>query len=305
MTNPLPPDLHSAAYFGDQRDFWWNDDFVALLAQRLALAEVRDALDVGCGVGHWGRVLLPHMPDAALVGVDREPAWVAEAAVRAAAAGFGARASYRAGDVFALPFADATFDLVTCQTVLIHVADVPGALREMMRVLRPGGCLLAAEPNNLSNAMCVGSARHHAPIDERIALVRAQMTCERGKIALGEGDNSVGDLLPGLAAEAGLRDLRCWISDRAMTLVPPYATRDQQAVRDDVFEQHGNGMFLWSREDTRRYFLAGGGGEEEFDRVWTLAGAAQATDVAALRAGTFHSAGGGVQYVVAGRRPRA
>ena len=46
---------HSAEYFGDSRDYWWNDDFLTLALQRWSVTEVRNLLDVGCGVGHWGR----------------------------------------------------------------------------------------------------------------------------------------------------------------------------------------------------------------------------------------------------------
>ena len=74
MTEPLPQDLHSAAWFGEQRDFWWNADYLALVVSRLGLQAARSVLDAGSGIGHWGRALLPHLPDAQLVGVDREAA---------------------------------------------------------------------------------------------------------------------------------------------------------------------------------------------------------------------------------------
>jgi cyclopropane fatty-acyl-phospholipid synthase-like methyltransferase len=48
---------HSEAYFGDERDFWWNRDFLELMAKRWDLKSVSSALDVGCGVGHWGQLL--------------------------------------------------------------------------------------------------------------------------------------------------------------------------------------------------------------------------------------------------------
>lgn len=49
-----------------------------------------------------------------------------------------------------LPFADATFDLVFARTVLHHTRDLEGACREMFRVLRPGGMLIAAREHVIS-----------------------------------------------------------------------------------------------------------------------------------------------------------
>ena len=47
------------------------------MAKRWELGSVRDALDVGCGVGHWGTMLAAVMSkDVRFTGVDREPAWV-------------------------------------------------------------------------------------------------------------------------------------------------------------------------------------------------------------------------------------
>ncbi len=305
MDEPLPQHLHSAAYFGDTRDFWWNDDYVALLARRMGLAAVTDALDAGCGLGHWGRVLMPHTPSTTWIGVDREAAWVEGATRRTTDAGFGARASYRVGSVESLPFEDARFDLVTCQTVLIHVPDVARVLREFMRVLKPGGRLLVAEPNNLADSLAVGSARHDDPIDDRVELLRAQLVCERGKVAIGEGDNSVGDVLPGLVAAAGFESLSCWLSDRVQLLVPPYAGDDQRATRDELLDLDARGFWIWSRDETLRYYLAGGGAADGFDALWTRCRRARARDVEALRRGDFHVGFAGPMYVVTARRPLA
>jgi trans-aconitate methyltransferase len=68
---------HSAEYLGEQRDFWWNPDFLRLMARRWRLSDVRAVLDVGCGLGHWGRLLASLLPArAAILGIDREPAWI-------------------------------------------------------------------------------------------------------------------------------------------------------------------------------------------------------------------------------------
>src|SRR5262245_18230755 len=93
---------------GTWRDLFWNADFLDLIARRLQLKKARDVLDFGCGAGHWGRALRPHLhEEARLVGVDREEAFLALA--RSA----DERASYVAGSAEALPFADASFDAVT------------------------------------------------------------------------------------------------------------------------------------------------------------------------------------------------
>jgi ubiquinone/menaquinone biosynthesis C-methylase UbiE len=101
---------------------------------------------VGAGHGHWTRTIarLVH-PRADLVGLEREPAWVEEA--RKIASVEGRALSFVQGTAEALPFPDAHFDVVTCQTVLIHMKDPRHVVREMLRVLKPGGRLLLLEPN--------------------------------------------------------------------------------------------------------------------------------------------------------------
>src|SRR3954452_17130903 len=117
---------HSAAYFGPERDFWWNHDHLRLIAERRGLYRVRSVLDVGSGVGHWGRLIATLVaPDATIAGVEREPRWVEEATRRAPEPRF----TYQQGVAEQLPFAEATFDLVTCQTLLIHTVDPRAVLR--------------------------------------------------------------------------------------------------------------------------------------------------------------------------------
>src|SRR6185312_7510573 len=112
---------HSADCFGDARDFWWNRDFLELMGRRWGLSAVKSVLDVGCGVGHWGRCLAPLLSaDCTLTGIDREPQWVDEARKRSAVLGKRA-VSFVQGDAERLPFADESFDMVTCQTVMIHL----------------------------------------------------------------------------------------------------------------------------------------------------------------------------------------
>src|SRR6266540_345644 len=152
MRDVVDSPAHSALYFGETRDSWWNLDQLRLALGRFGLTNggaALDVLDVGCGVGHWGRLLADALDrPLRLVGIDREPEWIGEAFARARE--LRGHWRYQIGDASHLPFADASFDLVTCQTVMIHLAEPRAALAEWTRVLRPGGRLVVAEPNNLA-----------------------------------------------------------------------------------------------------------------------------------------------------------
>ena len=104
-----------------------------------------------------------------MTGVDRERTWVEQASDRASAAGLFARYSYRLGDALQLPFDSGSFDFVTCQTVLIHLADPRVAIREMLRVLKPGSLLAVVELNNLAGAMLADRLAFDMPIEEALA----------------------------------------------------------------------------------------------------------------------------------------
>lgn len=95
-------------------------------------------LDAGCGTG----AILKQLGNPDMnVGVDL----AAEAISFCQQRGLE---NVRQGDICALPFADASFDAVICSSVLYHqwVKDVSAAIREMGRVLRPGGLLLVNVP---------------------------------------------------------------------------------------------------------------------------------------------------------------
>jgi SAM-dependent methyltransferase len=287
---------HSAAYFGEARDFWWNLDQLELCARRIGLGDVRTVLDVGAGVGHWGRLLSRVLdPSATVVGVDPEPRWVEEAGARAP----DARFSYGQAAVEQLPFEDASFDLVTCQTVLIHVASPAVALAEMVRVVRPGGLVVASEPNNRALNLLGTSVTDR---DEMADAARFYLVCEKGQIALGEGDNSLGDILPGLFQEAGLGGIQTYMSDKVSLMLPPYESEEQQALAREYASAAERGAFGWTREEAWRWYSAGGGDAESFEPAWARRVAENRAQVEAIASGTFHSAGGQILYLVSGRR---
>jgi ubiquinone/menaquinone biosynthesis C-methylase UbiE len=98
-----------------------------------------DVLDVGCGTGEITIRLAEFYPEAVLTGVDLIERHLELARTRSKR--LGGRISFRAADAFALPFADASFDLVVCRHMLQAVPRPEKAMAEMVRVLRPGGRL--------------------------------------------------------------------------------------------------------------------------------------------------------------------
>jgi len=300
MSTDLP---HSAEYFGEQRDYWWHHDFLRLMAKRWVLPDAPRMLDVGCGVGHWGRLMLSLVSQrASLVAVDREARWVSEATRRATELGLGDRVKYQQGDATALDFEPGSFDVVTCQTVLIHLKDPERVLAKWRELLRPGGLLIVAEPQNAANQLLLGKTRFHSPVKEVVDLAGFQLTCERGKEALGEGNNSIGELVPGMFARLGLSSIQVYQNDQASPLIPPYAGPAQQAQRAQSLDWDEREFWVWSREETHTYFLAGGGTEPEFERLWTLARETSRRVATAIRAGTEEQTGAGFFFLISGRK---
>lgn len=98
-------------------------------------------LDVGCGDGTLA--VLFARQGAKVTGIDADPAMLD--AARAHAETVGAELALRQGRTEALPFPDASFDVVIAVTVLCFVPEAARAVREMARVLRPGGRLMLGE----------------------------------------------------------------------------------------------------------------------------------------------------------------
>lgn len=99
-------------------------------------------LDVACGTGIVAREAAPLVgSDGQVVALDMNPAMLAVA--RTLSAPSGAEIQWQEGNAMALPFSDCSFDLVVCQHGLQFFPDRVAALREMHRVLAPGGRALA------------------------------------------------------------------------------------------------------------------------------------------------------------------
>src|SRR5262245_57515133 len=111
---------------------------------RIPRGSVAKFLDLGCGQGHTTRMLAEQFPTASGTGFEYDAALVAQAS---ADPSNPPRIEFQQGDASRLPFPKASFDLVFTRYMLVHVPDPPAVVREMFRVTRPGGFVVAYEPD--------------------------------------------------------------------------------------------------------------------------------------------------------------
>jgi ubiquinone/menaquinone biosynthesis C-methylase UbiE len=152
-------------------------------------------LDVGCGTGHDTRALAAVAGrDGFAVGVDASAVMLKSAKTRGG--------SYLQADARALPYPDDVFDGTRIDRVLQHVSGPEAAVHELVRVTRPGGRVVAIDPDQESII---------ADISDR-ALLRKVKDFRRDRNLC---NGTIGRQLPRLFRRAGLLEVEC----EAATLV--------------------------------------------------------------------------------------
>ena len=118
----------------------------------LHLPSAAIALDVGCGTGSVSRVLAEMPGVREVVGIDPSPIFVDKARELAKDL---PQLCFQNGDGQALPFANASFDLVVFHTTLCHLPDPEQALREAHRVLRADGWLAVFDGDYMTTTVAI------------------------------------------------------------------------------------------------------------------------------------------------------
>jgi SAM-dependent methyltransferase len=226
----------------------------------LALEGQEQVLEIGSGLGILASEAAAKVPHGSVIGIEFSPDQLARAPRNIA------NLSFLQADAHALPFPDATLDVVYCRYLLEHVADPVKVLREAHRVLRFGGRMYAQE-NDIS------LIRHDPPTPAfyKVWNAFAQLQSRLG------GDALIGRKLFRLFREAGFDGalelspqpevywqghpgFRPWLENLAgnirsgqdqllsMGLCTPAdlaaALDDLQAVRN---HPHGSTWFYWNR----------------------------------------------------------
>lgn len=148
-------------------------------------------LEAGCGVGAQTITLAQNSPEAVITSVDISAVSIAEAEQRAAAAGIE-NVQFAQADIFALPYAPASFDHIFVCFVLEHLAQPIEALQKLKTHLRPGGTITVIEGDH-------GSAYFHPNSEAAHTAIQCQITLQQR----GGGNAMIGRALYPLLHKAG------------------------------------------------------------------------------------------------------
>lgn len=156
-------------------------------------------LDIGCGVGEDARSIA-ELCGARVVGLDVNTRMVRESQSRSAGR---EGLTFLVAEAGSLPFADSSFDAAWVKRTLMHLSDPGGVIAEMARVVRPGGRVVAVEPD--SEVVLLDSGR--AEVTRRLLAYRAG----------GYACPWAGRQLRRLLLQAGLVDVHAAVDSTAFT----------------------------------------------------------------------------------------
>jgi SAM-dependent methyltransferase len=167
-------------------------------AAQLTLSPLAQVLEVGCGTGAIVR-LLAHRGDFSgkVFGVDQSLTFIEAARRFAQDENLSDRVDFRVGDAHRLDFSPATFDAVIAHTLISHVTEPITVLREMVRVVRPGGTVAIFDGDYAS--LTYAFPDHDIGHQMDVALVNATFT---NPLVMRD--------LPRLLPEVGLKMTAAW-----------------------------------------------------------------------------------------------
>jgi ubiquinone/menaquinone biosynthesis C-methylase UbiE len=140
IADPVVAEYSKAAEHYDEKWAFYVDATTRETLRRLPMTPTSRVLDVGCGTGELLRRLRAKYPHATLAGIDPVAEMLAMAKDK-----LSGNEDLRVGYADALPWSEGSFDLVVSCNMFHYITHPVAALREMARVIRPGGSLVLTD----------------------------------------------------------------------------------------------------------------------------------------------------------------
>lgn len=197
-----------------------SDSIMRLNKERtLELADIQfghRVLDAGCGTGIDAlRMAVKVGPEGHVFGVDLSHAMIETAIANAAS--LGLPVTFRQGDLYRLDFEDNFFDRCRSDKTFQHLADPKAALKELVRVTKPGGLIILADPDH--DSLIIDTP--YAEVNQRFTRFRSDHMAQGG----------IAHQLYGMLKELGLLDVKVV----PMTIV--YTNYEEKKITSPYLEE--------------------------------------------------------------------
>lgn len=241
-----------------ERSRFWRAHDRELIAQ-LELAPNANVLDAGCGSGDHALLLAERAPLGRVTALDLSEAAIAALRARIASTRFERRVTPQVGDITALPFAAASFDAAWSSHVLHFMADPVACVRELARVVRPGGLIAVREDRALLHCLPLDVGLAAPGIEERVnssfEAWFAEDLAQRGRVTMG---------WLGVLRAGGLHDVRA--KSVLMELTPPFAAPQASYLRRRLARQSSDERVSTADRDALRELSTEGGPHDALAR---------------------------------------
>jgi ubiquinone/menaquinone biosynthesis C-methylase UbiE len=243
--------------------YLWRDELIPMLHKHLGVRPGLIAVDVGCGSGFLTRLIAKGLQgQGKAIGVDTDEKLLRSARELAEKDSLGSLVEFKRASAYQLPFPDGFADVVACHTLLYILGKPLDALREMARVAKLHGRVVAIEPDYRG---CVTYNPHDAAYDELAYRFNSALIKTFKKIY--GADLCVGSKLPSLFLKTKLKQIEV---HGYLLPTSPLTCENRYSIRElvDFYSKSLPGLTSWSQEERKAMEEYGISGEhfEEYVR---------------------------------------
>jgi ubiquinone/menaquinone biosynthesis C-methylase UbiE len=226
--------------------YLWRDELIPMLYRHLGVKPGIKAIDVGCGSGFFTRLIAKGLRgQGKVIGVDNDEKLLNSALELAEKEGLGSLTEFKKACAYSLPFHDNFADIAACHTLLYVLGKPLKGLREMVRVVKPRGRVMAVEPDYRG---CV----IHSPSDEEYdeLAYRFNSALIKAFREIYGADLCIGSKLPSLFMKAQLKQIEAY--GYLLPTSPP-TWDNKYSIKEliDYYKKSLPGSTSWSGEEKK------------------------------------------------------